>query len=80
MRLWLLRPVDDTLAPWRLWFNSIFGFIVRAKDEPAARALAVAQPGDEGAEAWLSPRCSTCVELPLDGSEEVVMADYNRTK
>jgi hypothetical protein len=58
----------------------MFGFVVRAKDEAAARALAAAQPGDEGAEAWLSPQYSTCVELASDGSEDVIMTDYNRTK
>jgi hypothetical protein len=58
----------------------MFGFVVRAKDEATARRLAAAQPGDEGAEAWLLPQYSTCVELPIDGPDGVIMADYNPTK
>jgi hypothetical protein len=55
----------------------MFGFVVRAKSEAAARALVAEQAGDEGPEAWLSPDSATCVELKADGNPEVVMADYN---
>jgi hypothetical protein len=55
----------------------MFGFVIRAKSESAARTLAAEQAGDEGPEAWLSPRSATCAELHADGNPEVIMADYN---
>jgi hypothetical protein len=80
MKLWLLRPVDDTLEPWMPWYDRMFGFVIRAEGEKAARKLASSKAGDEGPEAWLTPEHSTCVELKADGPEEVVMEDYNPAK
>jgi len=77
MKLWLLRPVNETLDSWMLWFNCMFGFVVRAEDELGARRLASSRAGDEGPESWLLPAHSTCVELRPDGPEGVVMEDYN---
>jgi hypothetical protein len=57
----------------------MFGFVIRANSESAARALAAEQAGDEGPEAWLSPDSATCVELKADGNPEVIMSDYNST-
>jgi hypothetical protein len=76
MKLWLLQ-VNDAQEPW---FDRMFGFVIRAKDEGAARRLASLRAGDEGPEAWLSPAHSTCVELKADGPEEVIMEDYNPAK
>jgi hypothetical protein len=55
----------------------MFGFVIRAKSESAARTLAAEHAGDEGPEAWLSPGSATCTELHADGREEVIMRDYN---
>jgi hypothetical protein len=77
MKLWLLRPVDETLEPWMPWYDRMFGFVVRAKDERTARRLASSRAGDEGPEAWLAADHSTCVEVKPDGPEEVLMEDYN---
>jgi hypothetical protein len=57
MKLWLLQ-MNDAQEPW---FDRMFGFVVRAKDEAGARRLASSRAGDEGPEAWLSPAHSTCV-------------------
>jgi hypothetical protein len=76
MKLWLLQ-VNDAQEPW---FDRMFGFVVRAKDEAGARRLASSRAGDEGPEGWLSPAHSTCVELKADGTEEVIMEDYNPAK
>jgi hypothetical protein len=58
----------------------MFGFVVRARSEDAARNLSASKCGDEGPDAWLSSKSSTCVELQADGPEEVVMENYNPTK
>ena len=79
MKLWILRPVNGETAPWKPWFDCMFGFVIRAKSESAARALAAEQAGDEGPEAWLSPSSATCAELQADGSPGVIMGDYNPT-
>jgi hypothetical protein len=80
MNLWILRPVDESRAPWRRWYDRMFGFVIRARSEDAARNLAASSCGHEGPEAWLSSRSSTCLELKEDGPEEVVMENYNATK
>ena len=80
MRLWILRPGDDSLPPWIPYYNRVYGFVVRARSEDTARSLAASKCGDEGPDAWLSSRSSTCVELRADGQEEVSMEDSNRTK
>ena len=76
-KLWILRPVTEDAAPWMPWFDRMFGFVIRAKSEAAARTLAAEQAGDEGPQAWLSPNIATCIELQADGDEEVIMRDYN---
>jgi hypothetical protein len=77
MKLWLLRPMDDTLEPWMPWHDRMFGFVIRAESESKARAVASRNAGDEGPKAWLLPNNSKCVELLPDGEEEVVLEEYN---
>jgi len=77
MKLWVLRPVNEETAPWMPWFDRMFGFVIRAKSESAARKLAAEQAGDEGPEAWLSPESASCTELQTDGEATVIMQDYN---
>ena len=79
-RLWHLQPVEETAAPWLAYHNYMFGFVVRALHEDGARTLAAKQAGDEGPDAWLSSRLSSCVELKPDGPSEVVLAAYNRAQ
>src|SRR5262249_62224309 len=76
-KLWILRPVNEEAAPWLPWFDRMFGFVIRAKSEAAARTLAAEHAGDEGGRAGLSPESATCTELRADGHEEGIMRDYN---
>jgi hypothetical protein len=77
MRIWLLRPVSESLDPWSPWVeNRTFGFVVRAQTDDAARELAATHAGDEGPDAWLLSKYSTCAELTGDGPAEVVIAEY----
>jgi hypothetical protein len=77
MRLWLLRPVDESLDPWAPWVeNRTWGFVVRARTDDAAIELAAPHAGDEGPDAWLLSKYSTCVELTGDGPAAVSMAEY----
>jgi hypothetical protein len=77
VKLWIVRPVDETAAPWTPWFDRTFGFVVRAESEASARALAAEQATDEGPAAWLSDDSSVCVELQADGYPAVIMQDAN---
>jgi hypothetical protein len=79
-KLWLLQPVDDNSAPWLSFHNCMFGFVVRALHEDEARTLSAKQAGDEGPDAWLSSRLSTCVELKDDGHSKVILEAYNRAQ
>src|SRR5262245_9478100 len=78
MRLWMLRPLNS--APWLAYCDCMFGFVVRAGTEEAARSLAASSCGDEGPDAWLSGRTSTCVELKADGPAAVIMEEYNTNR
>jgi hypothetical protein len=49
--------------------------VVRAKTGLKARRVAAIKARDEGTGAWLNHDRSTCVELVLDGDEEVVLID-----
>ena len=77
MRIWILRPLKDDLAPWAPYYDRMFGFVIRAATVEAARSLAASSCGDEGPDAWLSGRNSTCAELRADGPAGVIMEDYN---
>jgi hypothetical protein len=80
MQLWILRPVDEAGPPWTPWPESCtFGFVVRARSEVAARAMAAVQAGGEGT-AWLNATLSTCEELIAAGPEGIVMIDATGAK
>lgn len=75
MRLWLLRPHDQSSPPWSPWRDKVLGFVICAADEDSARRIAATDPGDEGSEAWLDPTTSSCIELVPGLYETVVMRD-----
>jgi pyocin large subunit-like protein len=80
MKLYLLRPVEDH-PHWEPWYDKAFGFVVRAPDEAAARALAQADGGDEGGytntkPAWTEADMATCVEPTADGPAGVIIRDF----
>ena len=79
-KLWMLQPVDDSADPWLSFHNCMFEFVVRAMNEEEARSEAAKQAGDEGPDAWLSSRLSSCVELKCDGRLDVILAAYNRAQ
>lgn len=57
-----------------------YGFIVRAKDEQSARALAQFEISDESYESkefWLDPKFSTCEEVSVKGEAEVILNDFH---
>jgi hypothetical protein len=76
--------------PWEPPFEKVFGLVVRAEDEAAARALAQGQAGYEGLgiyrelgadeedvaeNVWLEPGWTSCEELESEGSAGVVLVD-----
>jgi hypothetical protein len=94
MRLWLLRPRADVLAreahPWEPPEDKVMGLVVRAADEFAARSLAQAQAGYEGAGiyrrfgaeedevadgVWFDPAWTTCEKLEHTGEAGAVLVD-----
>jgi hypothetical protein len=79
MKLWLLRPKDESVALPH-WHNNMFGFVVRAESESAARIEASKQAGDEGPGTWAERNLSSCEELTSAGPSGVVMSDYNRAQ
>lgn len=81
LKLWILHPLDDLpedTNPWRPWYDRTFGFVICALSEDDARALAGADAGAEGDDAWTNPTLSTCEELTADDEPGVVMRDFAR--
>lgn len=78
MKLFQIRPKDNlqTSDPWKPWYDKCFGFIIRAKTKPEARKIASENAGDEGKNAWLDGKYSTCEELKIEGKADLIMKDF----
>jgi len=67
-------------------YDEAMGFLVRARSEKHARKLAAGLdehgvgehggPGDEGHEAWLDGKQTSCETLPVLGPAGVLMRDF----
>ena len=84
MNLWILRPAEglpDSSSPWVPWCDCVFGFVVRAKTEQAARELTRGRTGseqgwgDNDPNPWENPALSTCVTLARLGDPGVIIVD-----
>lgn len=56
------------------------GFVIRAKDELAARELAqnqISDEKDESKEFWLDSNFSSCEEIKINGDPEIILNDFN---
>ena len=91
MKIWVLRAKRGLRKgndPWDPWYDKAFGFVVRAKNEQSARAMAHERAGDENRgeflgkvtsktdAPWLDPSYSTCEELLRTGEAEVILRDF----
>ena len=89
MKLWLLRPIikdkdknpfvkGASPHPWEPWYDKVFGFVIRAETENIARVIAGVNAKHEADETnpWLEVGYSSCVELTLEGNEELIIVDF----
>lgn len=89
MKLWILRPnaLYDESSPWEPWYDKAFGFVIRAETEQRAREIANENGGNEvgeindnpyrvGGDPWLDITLSSCIELKIDGDEEMIIRDF----
>lgn len=75
MKLWILRPIDG-IGNWYPWCGKAFSHIVRAECETDARDIAAENIGDEGKDALLDAKKSTCIELTADGEQKHIMVGF----
>lgn len=76
MKLWLLKRRKGLCAsesPWIPSYDKAKGFIIRAESCGAARSMASARAIDEGSEAWLDKRFSTCEEITEEGDFGILL-------
>jgi len=73
MKLYLLKPKN--LRLWRHYYDMYHGGVVRASSAKRARAFMASLARDEGYNAWLDPRNSTCTILKPEGREGIVLLD-----
>ena len=69
MNLYLLR-LKNTVN-----FDVTCGVFVRAVDSRAARKLAATEAGDEGPEAWLNSKFTSCRSVTQAGKPGVLLTD-----
>lgn len=72
MKLWLLKRLASFPA-----YDCYDGMVIRAETESAARLIASAYPGDEGAVTWASSDLSSCHEILEDGAAGIILSDFN---
>ena len=71
MQLFLLKRVNG------IDYDECDGFVVRAKDENAARILASANAGGEGSDIWMSDTFSTCSAINGRGVAGIILRSFN---
>jgi hypothetical protein len=78
MKLWILEPRRGLgkECPWGHGYDKAHGFVVREETEKDARLTAANYCGDEGEQAWLDEKYSTCEELTGEGPPEVIIRDF----
>jgi hypothetical protein len=62
MKIWKLEAIEDT-SPWEPWYDMTDGFVIVAKTEADARAIAADDCGPEGRLAWLNSEFSRCTKV-----------------
>lgn len=72
MNIYILRRKEV----WEPWYDSAFGFVVRASSEKEARQFAAKDAGDEGSESWIDATKTTCDILTCDGESGVIIRDF----
>jgi hypothetical protein len=83
MKLWILKPIDEKkmmeqkgLIIKRWTWDCAWGFVVRAKDEQDARRKAADDAGDEGCDAWLDAKLTSCMNLTNNGESGIIIRDF----
>ena len=85
MKLWLLKRIENLPMkndPWDPWYDTMQGFVIRAKTEMEARQIAHECGGNENfaireTHPWKDKKYSTCIELSIKGKQELVLSDFN---
>ena len=75
MKLFLLKAIHGC-KEFNPWYDKSFGHVVRAVSEFKARELASIESMDEGYNAWLDNKVTSCEVLTAKGEEEHIIGDY----
>ena len=77
--IWAEEGLKRTIKgdnPWESTWDCAYGFVVRAETEEQARQWASKAHGDEGEDAWLSEKYSSCIELEAEEKAGIVIQDF----
>lgn len=76
--LYLLKKRNDVFypdSPWGKPHDCVMSMVVRASCVSNARSIASQYCGDEGSEAWVNSKWSTCEFVDHEGEPGVIIAD-----
>lgn len=90
MKIFLLREIETDGNGWFEWceakelrysqYAACQGFVVRANSEEDARLIAkeceVKERSAPASDRWLDASVTSCIEIKLDGVQEVIMGDW----
>jgi hypothetical protein len=88
--LYLLTPKDPDAGPWRPWYDTADGFVIRAWGRRRARHFAALASGDEDKSlsldekrnhsVWLDSSLVEAIEIATDveGEEGIVLRSFRR--
>ncbi len=76
MKLFKLAPINTGPdSDWDVWYDKMFGIVVRAENEQDARIIAAAACGVEKPELWRDATKTSCVVVTLKGEPAVILRE-----
>jgi hypothetical protein len=71
MKIYILKPKLETKR-WSPYYDKVFSFVICAASVKDARSMAAEAHADEGADAWLDSKYTTCKELTCNEPKIIV--------
>jgi hypothetical protein len=71
MKIYILKPKSGNKR-WSPYYDKVFSFVICAASVKDARSMAAEAHADEGADAWLNSKYTTCEVLECNDPQIIV--------